>query len=178
MYIWIACDVSEPLGFVREECIRKNSELCLSDVAFSLPQHISLKISFPVEDAIFEDVISAISKYLGEQSGFVLDEPKPELYGTILWLNFSSDSHLLRLHKELEELLLDGFGVPLHEFDKCFKFHSTLFIDTQKELMQMYDFVCGIKMPKCVEVHRFIIGISESGKIGEYRVLREIAAIM
>ena len=50
MYIWIGCKL--PAGFEREVrtfCLEQNRDIGLNTVAFTLPQHISLKISFEAE---------------------------------------------------------------------------------------------------------------------------------
>jgi 2'-5' RNA ligase len=176
MYIWIACDVSESLSCIRKACVLKNQELLLDETAFSLPQHISLKISFEVANTISDDVIGFVSEYLSEQPELVLDAPSPELYGSILWLKFSEDPELLRMHRELDDSLLHKFAVQQHEYDKDFKYHSTLFIDSSSDLEPMYRFVSCLGMPEKIKIDRFIIGVSESGKAGEYSVLKVIKA--
>ena len=175
MYIWIACDVSRQLGFIRGKCIEFNSSIGLSEIAFSLPQHISLKISFEVEDDILNEVTDRVSQYLSEQGAFYVYGARPEVFGSILWLSFDENETLLRLHKELDDILLSEYGVPYHELDKCFKFHSTLFIDDRAELLAMYDKVCAIPIDSPVEVNSFVIGTSKSGKAGEYSVVKNIS---
>ena len=174
MYIWIALDVSRSLRFVRDVCLEKNRELLLNEVAFSLPQHISLKISFSVDNRIADEVISVLSDFFKAQTSFELDTPSPEVFGSILWLKFQNNSRLKSLHEELDILLLNRFGVPRHTLDKSFLFHSTLFMDDSKELQEMYEFLKEIELPTKVCVDGFFIGTSESGKPGEYSVLKQI----
>ena len=177
MYIWTAADVSRQLAFVRERATELNRELNLSEVAFSLPQHISLKISFEVDDSVADEVISVLEDYLSSQTAFTVGEAKVEIFGSILWLSFPENECLKRLHRELDELLLSRFGVPLHEYDKCFKFHSTLFIDGGNSLGKMCSELERLTLPSEIETDSFLIGISKSGKAGEYRVIKEIPAI-
>ena len=174
MYIWIACDISRELAELRKKCIEFNRDLHLSLVAFSLPQHVSLKISFEVEDTTAGEVIEALESYLSAQKSFKIYSPVPEIFSNILWLSFSQNEQLERLHRELDELLLSRFGVPRHEYDKCFKFHSTLFIDDGEYLAKMHERVSSLTIPSELLVDNFIIGISDSGKAGEYRVLKKI----
>ena len=176
MYIWIACDVSKSLDHIRELCNEKNKSLGLCDVAFTLPQHISLKISFEVPDKIATRVIDDISEYLSMEHSFALDAPRPELFGSILWLKFENSEILSRLHGELDSLLLDKYAIPQHEFDKSFAFHSTLFIDGEKNLLPMYEYVLTLDLPRKVDVSSFIIGTSDSGKAGTYSVIKTISA--
>ena len=176
MYIWIACDVSCELNSIREKCKELNRSIGLDETAFSLPQHISLKISFEVSDEVYDDVIECINDYLRGESPFTVSGPRAELYGSILWLAFDETKTLSRIHNELDELLLKKYQVPLHEFDKSFKFHSTLFIDESPDLLKMHRHIAKIPMPKELRIDRFIIGSSPSGRAGDYNVVREINA--
>ena len=174
MYIWTAADVSRQLAHVREHAVALNRELKLSEVAFSLPQHISLKISFEVDDSVADEVITLLEDYLSSQPAFTVGQAKVEIFGSILWLSFPENECLKRLHRELDELLLSHFEVPLHEYDKCFKFHSTLFIDGSDSLLEMHREVAKLTLPSEIEIDSFLIGVCESGKAGEYRVIKEI----
>ena len=174
MYIWIACDVSKAFDSLRAACIRINREFNLDEVAFSLPQHISLKMSFEVDDGIAADVIEFISEYLSEQGNFIINRPKIEIFGSILWLAFDDDSNLSRIHTELDDLLMERFCVPLHEFDRCFKFHSTLFIDEHEGLLRMQEQISRLSVPDEISIDSFLIGTSPSGKAGDYSVIKRI----
>ena len=174
MYVWIACDLSSGLAEIRRKCIEYNRDLHLSELAFSLPQHMSLKISFEVEDAVLESVIDAVESYLSQQRAFSISAPVPEMIPGILWLRFSENANLKRLHDELDILLSSRFGVSRHEYDRCFKFHSTLFMDGSEGLFEMYRRISSLAIPSELIIDSFIIGISESGKAGEYRVFKNI----
>ena len=46
MYIWIGCKLPEDFDAeLRQCCLEANADIGADTVAFSLPQHISLKIS-------------------------------------------------------------------------------------------------------------------------------------
>ena len=177
MYIWIACDISESYGRVREKCIENNRDLHINELAFLLPQHISLKISFRVDDSVSENVISEVASYLSDQPAFDIGEPVPELFGNILWLRFPEAGIMQELHSQLDSQLSDKFGIPRHEFDCDFIFHSTLFIDDNVDLLRkMYKRMSGIPLPKSTIINRFIIGSSDSGEAGTYSVLKIVEA--
>lgn len=177
MYVWIACDLSESLSRIREECIALNKTVGASEIAFDLPQHISLKISFELNEESVENAILQIKEYLENTPGFYVGRPYAEFSGNIIWLRFPDSEQLCRMHEELDEMLLDRYGVPLHSFDKCFAFHSTLFIDADKEkLVSLYRRINEITLPDSIKIDSFIIGVSESGKAGEYRVVDIIPA--
>ena len=176
MYIWIACDLSDSLGKVREECLALNKKVGADEVAFSLPQHISLKISFRIDDGIFENVISDIRGYFAASEPFSIAGPVLEKVGNIVWLRFDEEPTLVKMHTDFDEMMLHKYGVPQHEFDKSFAYHSTLFIEQNREKLELiYDKISEVALPKTVDVSRFIIGVSETGKAGEYRVLELVS---
>ena len=69
MFVWIGCKL--PWDFeqeIRTRCLELNRGIGLDTAAFSLPQHISLKISFETKqpDAVLEE----LTAWLGEQKPF------------------------------------------------------------------------------------------------------------
>ena len=54
MYIWIGINVSDQLLTVGEKARQIENEIGFVNSNFTLPLHVSLKISFPVEDALFD----------------------------------------------------------------------------------------------------------------------------
>ncbi len=82
---------------------------------------------------------------------------------------------LQRLHRELDQNLQSQFGIPQHEFDKCFQFHSTLFMDTDGAKLDRMRQALPIAIPCTLTVDTFLLGASETGAPGSYRVLREIS---
>lgn len=176
MYIWVACDLSDPLGKVREDCLYLNRDIGADEVAFTLPQHVSLKISFRIDDIFFESAVADIGEYFEKAEPFCLASPTLELSGNIIWLRFADEEPLVRMHRALDAMMLQKYGVPQHAFDKCFAFHSTLFIDNDSEkLGRVYNEIAKISLPEKIMVDSFIIGTSESGKAGEYRVIDNIS---
>ena len=175
MYIWIACDLSDSLGHVREECRNINKGIGLDEVPFLLPQHISLKISFDAPEHHFDAIISDVIAYLSEIRAFFVKGPSAELCGGILWLRFDGEAELIKIHRDLDRLLSGKYAIPQHEFDKCFAFHSTLFISEDREkLGQAYARVLNVALPEQICVNNFVIGTSKSGKAGEYHVTHKI----
>ena len=171
MYIWIACNVQDSLAELRELCLRNNEDIKLDTVAFTLPAHISLKISFEVPDSEADGVISTVAGYLSGAPHFSVSDPHIEQNGSILWVSYRENDILDRLHSELDQLLLTRHGVEQHPYDKCFKFHSTLFIDERVDGLQlMMDRLSAVSLPREIKVQDYIIGTSHSGKAGEYHV--------
>ena len=73
MYIWIGCGL--PAEFEREiraRCERECGDLALDAVAFTLPQHISLKISFDAGEE-YEAVLDALEDILHREEKFYVN---------------------------------------------------------------------------------------------------------
>lgn len=174
MYIWIGCKL--PKAFeekIRTRCLVCNEKIGLNMVAFSLPQHISLKISFSSDR--WEAILCDLSAWLGEQKPATICLREMQLQGNVLWLSAAENAWLTGLHAALDDRLKSRFDVPQHPFDREFMFHSTLFLDedTQK-LAAMRDALAEEFAPQELPVDTFLLGISETGKPGSYRVVREI----
>ena len=174
MYIWIGCKL--PVVFeqeIRQRCMTLNRKIGLDTVAFSLPQHISLKISFSAEDP--DATLQFLHGFLAGQQAFTVTVQAPEQMGNILWLPITDQPMLPQLHQQLDDLLTTHFGIPQHPFDKEFMFHSTLFIDPVSEkIAQMAAFLQDVGFPRKLVVDTFLLGISESGAAGTYRIVQEI----
>ena len=174
MYIWTGCKLPEDFAsFIRSRCVELNRDIGLSTVAFSLPQHISLKISFQSED--YNEILDYLEDYLSKQSPFSLCMQNPEQAGSILWMPVEENHRLRQLHEQLDAQLEQHFGVPQHQFDKYFLFHSTLFMDSDTDkIAQMCRMLEEYPIERELQVDTFLLGLSETGKPGTYRVVREI----
>ena len=175
MYIWIGCALPEIFEEeLRSRCLEYNRELKLDTVAFSLPQHISLKISFPTDRP--EAVLDAVEGILCRETEFYVNLKEPKLEGKILWLPVEENSRLRMLHDKLDAHLRERFDIRQHPLDQAFLFHSTLFLDEDTEkLAAMREKLAGWGSRSC-KVDGFWLGVSESGKAGTYRVVRRVEA--
>ena len=174
MYIWIGCKL--PVEFeteLRGHCLAANRHIGLNTAAFSLPQHISLKISFDTPD--YEAVLEEVTEFLSAQQPFPVRLGSAQRFGKILWLPAEENDTLPRLHALLDEFLESRFGIPRHEFDKAFLFHSTLFIDDRPtKLEAMAEALCGFPLPPELQIDTFLLGVSNDGAPGSYRVVRTV----
>ena len=92
-----------------------------------------------------------------------------------MWLPAEENSVLRQLHDRLDTLLEDHFDIPQHAFDKAFLFHSTLFIDESVEkISKMSEYLQDCSIARVLAVDTFLLGISETGKAGTYRVVRQV----
>ena len=174
MYIWIGCKLPEDFEQeLRACCILHNEQIGLDMAAFSLPQHISLKISFETQQP--ESILGDLAAFLQGQESFSVHMQNPEQAGKILWLPVAENPDLKRLHRQLDQRLEEKFGIVQHPFDKAFLFHSTLFMDDDPpKIAKMRQLLEKDPMERELAVDTFLLGLSETGKPGTYRVVRQI----
>ena len=166
-YIWIGCLLPEEFQKdLRWLCGEYNRELGLSTVAFDMPQHISLKISFQVEPERAEPVTEYLTQRLSRESPFWVRLGRVEQLQNILWLPVEENPVLGRLHDMLDRELWERFGIPQHEFDKCYRFHSTLYMDDNVEkVSQMADFLKDYIPEGPLKVEAFLTDITLDGTV-------------
>ena len=174
MYIWVGCKLPEDFECnIRRLCLERNEALGLNTAAFALPQHVSLKISFPAER--HEEILDYLEDFLSRQAPFSLRIQNAEREGNILWLPVAENETLCRLHQQLDTALEQHFDIPQHPFDKCFIFHSTLFMDEDTgKLAQMRQLLADCPIAQELQVNTFLLGLSENNLPGEYRIVRTI----
>ena len=174
MFLWIGCKLpAEYEAEIRKICLQKNESLGLDTVAFSLPQHISLKISFPSDRA--EEIIAYLEHFFEGFSPFEVKINTIEQMGKILWLTVAENPILQKLHNDLDQVLQQQFQIPQHPFDHHFQFHSTLFLDEDEEkIRQMANDLSGHLFARRLQVDTLLLGISPTGTAGDYTVVKEI----
>ena len=174
MYIWIGCELPKEFELdIRDACLEASEGLNLDFSGFTLPQHISLKISFQAGEE-YTPVLDFIEKLLRKEKQFYVNPKAPEQAGSLLWLAFRENGTLRRLHNILDQELKGQYGVPQHLFDKAFAFHSTLAVGEPGEIQGLHQRLGDLKLPESLEIRAFLLGISETGKSGTYRVVRRI----
>lgn len=178
MYIWIGCAL--PKAFesdIRNRCLALNRDIGLNTDPFLLPQHISLKISFDAGEML-DQILDWLCGVLSKQSQFYVNLLPAEKMGSILWLPAADNPCLNQLHQMLDSELLERFGIPQHPFDKAFRFHSTLFMDSDEEkLSRMAALLKSLSFPQPLLVDTFLLGVSPDGTGGSYRVIKEIQEV-
>ena len=175
MYIWVAIDVNEQVSELREVAENYIKERGLSSTTFTLPFHISLKISFQIPDDKFEDAVSDIRDFYKSLKPFEIKTKGIERAGSIVWITMQESDELADIHKKLDEMLLEKYGVVQHNFDKDFQFHTSVIAqDNEVDILKAYDAIKDTEIPKILRAERFIIGSSVVGTAGTYSVLEEI----
>ena len=116
-----------------------------------------------------------LTAFLSAQEPFSVCLESVEQTGNILWMTAAANEKLIRLHGQLDTLLENRFGIPQHEYDKCFLFHSTLFVDHRMEKISLMKSMLGnYPMGRELQVDTFLLGRSETGQPGSYHITRQI----
>ena len=175
MYIWLGINVDGQLSDLRGRAEEIEKGLGVKNSCYTLPMHISLKISFPVSDELFDSIVNDVAGIYSSHQPFDVEVDGIENESVIVWIRMKENEKLNAIHDELNELLLRKYGVPLHEYDTDYKFHTTLFMDSDTDKMHAaYDAIKNEPVPKILRADRFIIGTSPSGALGTYSVYKEI----
>ncbi len=171
MYIWTAIDVDHQLENIKALAQITEKDLKFENSAFTLPSHISLKISFRVDDAMYPLVEKTIFEYYQTVKPFEIEVSGIEFENTIVWIRMKENETLKQIHDDLDKILFEKHGIARHAYDLDFKFHTTLFLDPdQKKIQTAYNRIKDIEIPSFLHPRNLIIGTSESGAVGTYHV--------
>lgn len=175
MFVWVGADVDCQIKEIKNAAFVAEKEIGFKNSNFTLPLHISLKISFPVSDSIKNDVIDDIENFYKTLTLFDILVDRIEYCDNISWIRYKQNDKIAAIHDHLNSMLYEKYGVGLHEYDCDYKFHTTLFMDDDTDkVRKAYEMVKDTYVPKCISVNKLVIGTSESGGLGTYRVIREV----
>ena len=171
MYIWLAIDVDDQLASLRAAAQRVTDELYTGNPALTLPLHISLRISFSVDDALSARAVDRIGRYFAAAKPFSVTAERIERHGSVVWLKITPNNTLRRIHGELIRMMQEEFGVPPHPFDNDFLYHASLFIaPDESTAAAAFPALQPAEYPAELTAGRLILGTSETGRAGEYSV--------
>ena len=172
MFVWIGCDISNKFAEYREKVKECNADINASEASFNFPQHVSLKITFEMDDDIAKHCIKDIIELLKSAKPFAAKAESIELHDGIIWIRMQDNEHFKYLHDELDQIVI-SYAVKQHEFDKNYIFHSTVIMDNDNEkLAKLYERIKDIPYPKDLKINTFVIGHSND-KIN-YKIDRRI----
>lgn len=178
MYIWIRLILEkEDENYIREICKVENKSFNVNEQAFTLPQHISLKTSFNVNE--YAVVIEYLKEELKDINTIELEADNLTVIdGKVIWLDIEENKLLRELHNRINLLLKNKFNIGLSGFDgENFKFHSTLFQENEfNDNINKIGLILKekIKIPQLLHIRRLYFGISEVGRVGTYKVIDKI----
>jgi 2'-5' RNA ligase len=175
MYIWLAIDVNEQLYHLRDKTVQLSKQLDSVNTALTLPLHISLRISFCVDDAIYDNVVKTIMEIYMKLSSFEMETSGIEKKENIIWLKIKENNQLKYIHQKVVDILYEEYNVEPHKFDREFLFHTTLFTDDNiSKVNEAYKLLYMEEVPLRLVANRLIIGTSKTGLAGEYEVIKII----
>ena len=88
-----------------------------------------------------------------------------------------SNEEIETLATKLNMMLREKYGVPLHEYDLDFIFHTTLFMDDDAEKINAaHNLLGNVYLPETLIANTFVIGKSETGENGTYMVYKTVRA--
>ena len=178
MYIWTGLIFyKSDEDYIRNICRDINKKYGLSEISYTLPQHISLKTSFYFES--YNEIINYIKEILSNISSFsVTIKGISKINNGVIWFDIEETDNLRNIHNLLNKELLNKYNIPLIKFDgDNFKFHSTLFQDSKitDEHNQMVDELAKIfKFPMNIDIKEINLGLSEIGTVGTFKVCDRI----
>ena len=175
MFVWVGINVENQLKEVRRAVDGVFEKIDISNVTCQLPLHISLKISFEIKNELFDSVLDDIVDIYNAQKSFEIKVKSIEKYDNIEWIRMYSNAEIEELATKLNLMLKEKYNIPLHEYDLDFIFHTTLFMDNDVEKINTaHTFLGNLKLPETLVATRFVIGTSETGKNGTYRVYKTV----
>jgi 2'-5' RNA ligase len=179
MFVWVGINVEEQLKETRMAVDGVFEKIAISNVTCQLPLHITLKIYFNIENELFESVLKDIESIYHTQKPFEIDIKGIEKHENIMWIRMYSNAEIEELATKLNLMLKEKYNIPLHEYDLDFIFHTTLFMDDDAEKINIaHNLLSDLALPKTLMANRFVIGTSETGENGTYRVYKTIEVII
>jgi 2'-5' RNA ligase len=175
MYIWLGINVNDQLLDIRRRAESIEREMGAENSCYTLPMHVSLKISFDVDENKFDGILEDVTKMFSCVKPFDVDVRGIENETVIVWIRMEENERLNAIHDQLNDLLLEKYGVPLHEYDRDYKFHTTLFMDSDADKLQKaFDQIKDEPLPRVLRVNKFVIGTSPNGHLGTFSVYKEV----
>ena len=178
MYIWTGLVFNKKdEDNIRNICKKINTKFNLSELAFTLPQHISIKTSFFTDN--YMEIKEYIKDILKDQKKFIINIVGiSKINNGVIWLDIEETEPLRNIHNLLNLKLNEKYNIPLSKFDgESFHFHSTLFQDNiiSNEHQELIDEINNeLIFPITIKINEIDFGISEIGSVGTFRVVDSI----
>ncbi len=175
MFIWVGADVDSQLGEIKELTKKVEDEIGFDHSNFTLPLHISLKMSFPVDNKISGEVIDFLLELYKTFKPFYVRIKGIEYLGNIAWIRMCESEELNSINDKLNTKLSEKYGIGIHPYDCDYQFHTTLFMDDDAERVgAAYEAVKCAPLPEKLLINKLVVGTSETGELGSYKVVKSI----
>ncbi len=176
MYLWLGLRIPVDIeSKIRKIVTKYNRKYEFDEIAFELPQHISLKIAFECKNYI--EIVTAIEEnVLSQFHPLVVEKDEIEISPGIIWIRFKEDKVLKKLHQDIIEFLEKEYMIKPHELDLEFIYHTTLIHDENADIDNL-QLLCK-KLNKKIKfndifIDKVIFGISENNKPKTFRIIKE-----
>lgn len=175
MLVLSAILIENQLKELREQALKIGQQMGVKCPLSVLPMHVSLKKGIDIGQESLDSCVDAICAIYSKIEPFSVEVEGLELEGGIVWLRLKENQKLTDLHAALVELGKNRFGSEPDGMDLDFKFHSTLFMDSEKDLSLAFEELSKVKLPQKITVRNFLIGTSDNGKPEGYSVYKHFS---
>ena len=174
MLVLPAILIENQLKELREHALKIGEQMGISCPLKTLPMHVSLKKGIEIDIERLDPCVDAICALYSEVGPFPVEIDGLELSDGIVWLRLKENPKLTDLHTALVDMGRNVFGIEPDDLDYVFKYHSTIFMDKEKDLKPAFEKLKELPLPQKITVRHFMIGTSENGKPEGYSVYKHL----
>jgi hypothetical protein len=161
--MWVCAILPQELNeSLVETCRKENMEVNLPEDVFKFPLHISMKKSFYTLD--FENVKNEVIAFIHSKEAIRCWVGDVVCHKNMIWLPIEPNGEIKQWHDELDQILLNKYGIPIDKLDMEFKPHISLFTKgNDEQLLEMRQCLSGKIKPMELVLNRFVVGSSRHG---------------
>ena len=174
MLFWIGIDVGKDLDDFKRKVLDIGNVYKINKET-KLPYHISLKISFEIDNRYFNEAMDFLNLYFLNLKPIEIQVKGIEELDTIVWLRMKDNPILDRIHKDLDNEFYNRFNVNPNPLDLDYQFHVCLFINDNQDLLhKAYLDLKNIKYKEKLIGDTILIGGSFISDIDNYEIFNII----
>jgi hypothetical protein len=158
--MWVCAILPQELNkSLMETCRKENMEVNLPDEVFKFPLHISMKKSFYTN--YFEKVKNEVIAFIHSKGDIRCCVGNVVCHKNMIWLPIEPNGEIKQWHDELDQILLNKYGIPIDKLDIEFKPHISLFTKGHEEqLLEMKQRLNHKIEPMELVLNIFVVGSS------------------
>lgn len=175
MYLWLAIDVDDYYKDLKKKVSQIEKSLSFHYGTNGLPYHISLKISCKLPEGQEDLIIKDVESFYKTLKPFYIDVKGIEVDKGILWIRYYENDYIKYISQSLNKLLNEKYHIPYHKLDLNYKFHTTLYMNENAEILNKgYEKLKDEKLKNRLYLNKYLIGYSPEGLPETYKVLKKI----
>jgi 2'-5' RNA ligase len=105
MFVWVGIDVDSQYDEIKAKAMEIDKDMCFRHSCFTLPMHISLKISFEIDKNQYENVVETILSVYKTVESFEIPVKQIENHGNICWIRMQENNKLNELSAKINDIL-------------------------------------------------------------------------